>query len=118
MSRASKPLNPYASWSSLFGATVRRLRLGMRAGQPLTQAELGKRIGYSDAAVGAVERSTLRPDVAFMEGCERVLPADGMLRAMFPFVLAEWQVWERTGQRPPGRATPAGRGAGRPGAPD
>jgi hypothetical protein len=36
MSRASKPLNPYASWSSLFGATVRRLRLGMRAGQPLT----------------------------------------------------------------------------------
>ena len=100
MSRASKPLNPYASWSSLFGATVRRLRLGMRAGRPLTQAELGKQISYSDAAVGAVERSMLRPDVAFMEGCERVLPADGMLRAMFPFVLAEWQVWERTGQRP------------------
>jgi hypothetical protein len=97
MSRAPKPLNPYASWSSLFGATVRRLRLGMRAGQPLTQVELGKQIGYSDAAVGAVERSALRPDVAFMEGCERVLPADGMLRTMFPFVLAEWQVWERTG---------------------
>jgi hypothetical protein len=101
MSRAPKPLNPYASWSSLFGATVRRLRLGMRAGQPLTQAELGKQIGYSDAAVGAVERSALRPDPAFMEGCERVLPADGMLRAMFPFVLAEWQAWEQTGQRPP-----------------
>jgi tetratricopeptide (TPR) repeat protein len=100
MSRAPKPLNPYASWSSLFGATVRRLRLGTRAGRPSTQAELGKQIGYSDAAVGAVERSTLRPDVAFMEGCERVLPADGMLRAMFPFVLAEWQVWEQTGQRP------------------
>ena len=75
MSRAPKPLNPYASWSSLFGATVRRLRLGMRAGQPLTQAELGKQIGYSDAAVGAVERSALRPDPAFLEGCERVLPA-------------------------------------------
>jgi hypothetical protein len=72
----------------------------MRTGQPLTQAELGKQIGYSDAAVGAVERSALRPDAAFMEGCERVLPADGMLRAMFPFVLAEWQVWEQTGQRP------------------
>src|SRR6266508_5047903 len=100
MSRASKPLNPYASWSSLFGATVRRLRLGMRAGPPLTQGELGKQIGYSDAAVGAVERSALRTYVAFMEGCERVLPADGMLRAMVPFVLAEWQVWERTGQRP------------------
>jgi hypothetical protein len=72
----------------------------MRAGQPLTQADLGKQIGYSDAAVGAVERSALRPDPAFLEGCERVLPADGMLRAMFPFVLAEWQVWEQTGRRP------------------
>ena len=40
MSRAPKLLNPYSSWSSLFGATVRRLRLGMRAGRPLTQAEL------------------------------------------------------------------------------
>jgi hypothetical protein len=89
MSRAPKLLNPYSSWSSLFGATVRRLRLGMRAGRPLTQAELGKQIGYSDATVGAVERSTLRPDTAFMEGCERVLLADGMLRAMLPFVLAE-----------------------------
>ena len=67
----------------------------MRAGRPLTQAELGKQIGYSDATVGAVERSTLRPDTAFMEGCERVLPADGMLRAMLPFVLAEWQCGNR-----------------------
>ena len=29
MSRRPKPLNPDASWSSLFGATVRRLRLGI-----------------------------------------------------------------------------------------
>jgi hypothetical protein len=100
MSRAPKRLNPHASWSSLFGATVRRLRLGMRSGRPLTQEELGRQIGYSDAAVGAVERAALRPDSAFMEGCERVLPADGMLRAMFPFVLDEWATWERTGQRP------------------
>jgi hypothetical protein len=35
-----------------------------------------------------------------MEGCERVLPADGTLRAILPFVLAEWQVWEQTDQRP------------------
>jgi hypothetical protein len=109
MSRAPKPLNPYASWSALFGATVRRLRLGMRAGQPLTQAGLGKQIGYSDAAVGAVERSALRPDPAFLEGCERVLPADGMLRAKFPFVLAEWQVWEQPGRRR--LATRSGGGA-------
>ena len=100
MSRRPKPLNPDASWSSLFGATVRRLRLGMRSGRPLTQAELGRQIGYSDATVGAVERAALRPDLAFMEGCERALPAAGMLRAMFAFVLAEWDVFERTGQRP------------------
>jgi hypothetical protein len=55
----------------------------------LTQAELGRQIGYSDATVGAVERAALRPDLAFMEGCERALPAAGMLRAMFAFVLAE-----------------------------
>ena len=97
MSRRPKALNPDASWSSLFGATVRRLRLGMRSGRPLTQAELGRQIGYSDATVGAVERAALRPDLAFMEGCERALPAAGMLRAMFAFVLAEWDVFERTG---------------------
>jgi tetratricopeptide (TPR) repeat protein len=100
LSRRPKPLNPDASWSSLFGATVRRLRLGMRSGRPLTQAELGRQIGYSDATVGAIERAALRPDLAFMEGCERALPADGMLRAMFAFVLAEWEAFERTGQRP------------------
>jgi transcriptional regulator with XRE-family HTH domain len=100
LSRRPKALNPDASWSSLFGATVRRLRLGMRSGRPLTQAELGRQIGYSDATVGAVERAALRPDLAFMEGCERALPAAGMLRAMFAFVLAEWDVFERTGQRP------------------
>ena len=100
MSRAPKPLNPYSSWSSLFGATVRRLRLGMRAGRPLTQAELGKQIGYSDATVGAVERSTLRPDTAFMEGCERVCQQTGCCALLLPFVLAEWDVWEQTGQRP------------------
>jgi tetratricopeptide (TPR) repeat protein len=100
MSRALKPLNPDASWSALFGATVRRLRLGMRSGRPMTQAELGQQIGYSDATVGAIERAALRPDAAFMEGCERALPAAGMLRAMFPFVLAEWDIFERTGQRP------------------
>jgi hypothetical protein len=100
ISRALKPLNPDASWSALFGATVRRLRLDMRSGRPMTQAELGQQIGYSDATVGAIERAALRPDAAFMEGCERALPAAGMLGAMFPFVLAEWDIFERTGQRP------------------
>jgi DNA-binding XRE family transcriptional regulator len=72
----------------------------MRSGRPMTQAELGRQIGYSDATVGAIERAAVRPDLAFMEGYERALPADGMLRAIFPFVLAEWDVFERTGQLP------------------
>ena len=54
----------------------------MRSGRPLTQAELGRQIGYSDATVGTVERTALRPDPAFMEDCERALPAAGMLRAI------------------------------------
>ena len=72
----------------------------------MTQAELGRQIGYSDATVGAVERADLRPDPAFMEGCERVLAAGGTLRAMFTFVLAEWEAFQRTGQRPPADPLP------------
>ncbi|MGH8900863.1 MAG: hypothetical protein ACRDYA_04065 [Egibacteraceae bacterium] len=33
----------------------------------------------------------LRPDEKFVEGCERELAAEGMLRAMLPLVVAEWR---------------------------
>ena len=41
MPRPLKQLNPYASWSLLFGATLRRLRLQVPEDPTITQAELG-----------------------------------------------------------------------------
>jgi tetratricopeptide (TPR) repeat protein len=101
MPRQLKPLNPYASWTALFGATVQRLRLGLRSRPRVSQDEFGRRIGYDGSTVGAIERGVLRPDAKFIEGCERELPAHGWLRAMLPAVNAEWDEWERLGRIPP-----------------
>jgi hypothetical protein len=90
MPRPLKQLNPYASWTRLFGATLRQLRLRSPTGESLTQADLGRRIAYSGATVSAVERGTLRPEEAFVKACERELNAGGVLRALLPFVNAEW----------------------------
>ena len=101
MPRPPKPLNPYASWTALLGATVRRLRLELSSRPIVSQDELGRRISYDGSTVGAVERGVLRPDAKFIEACERELPAGGMLRAMLPFVNQEWNEWERRGIGPP-----------------
>jgi tetratricopeptide (TPR) repeat protein len=101
MPRRPKPLNPYASWAALLGATIQRLRLGLRMRPAVSQDELGRRISYDGSTVGAIERGVLRPDVRFIEACERELPAGGMLRAMFPFVSQEWDDWERSGMGSP-----------------
>src|SRR5713226_2744093 len=90
MPRPLKQLNPYASWTKLFGATLRQLRLKTTNGEALTQADLGKLVAYSGATVTAVERGTLRPEEAFVEACERELNAGGVLRAFLPFVNTEW----------------------------
>jgi len=100
MPRQPKPLNPYASWTALLGATVRRLRLELSSRPVVSQDELGRRISYDGSTVGAVERGVLRPDAKFIEACERELPAGGMLRAMLPFVNQEWNEWERRGTGP------------------
>src|SRR5207253_10116539 len=89
MSRPLKQLNPYASWTRLFGATLRQLRLKAPDGESLTQADLGRLIAYSGATVSAAERGTLRPEGASVEACERELNAGGVLRASLPFVNAE-----------------------------
>jgi tetratricopeptide (TPR) repeat protein len=101
MPRRPKPLNPYASWAALLGATIQRLRLDLQVRPVLSQDELGRRINYDGSTVGAVERAILRPDAKFIEGCERELQAGGTLRAMLPRVLHEWDEWERVGRRPP-----------------
>jgi tetratricopeptide (TPR) repeat protein len=100
MPRRPKPLNPYASWTALLGATVQRLRLGHQARPVLSQDELGRRISYDGSTVGAVERGVLRPDAKFVEACERELVAGGLLQALFARAIREWDEWERLGARP------------------
>jgi tetratricopeptide (TPR) repeat protein len=106
MPRRPKPLNPYASWTALLGATVQRLRLGHQARPVLSQDELGRRVSYDGSTVGAVERGVLRPDAKFIEGCERELAAGGVLQAMFARALREWDEYERLGVRPPVAGSP------------
>jgi tetratricopeptide (TPR) repeat protein len=106
MPRRPKPLNPYASWTALLGATVQRLRLGHQARPVLSQDELGRRISYDGSTVGAVERGVLRPDVKFIEACERELAAGGVLQAMFARAMREWDEWDRFGVRPPAASSP------------
>ncbi len=97
MPRPLKPLNPFGSWPALFGAALRQLRLAFCSTPSMSQADLGKRIGYSRAMVSAIERSALRPDEKFVEACERELGAGGVLRAMYPRVNANWDDWARLG---------------------
>jgi hypothetical protein len=101
MPRPLKPTNPYASWTALFGATLQRLRQDLSAQPVVTQAEFGRRVHASGSKVSAIERGQVRPDAAFVEACERELPAGGILRAMLPLVLREWEQWARLGTTPP-----------------
>jgi tetratricopeptide (TPR) repeat protein len=106
MPRRPKPLNPYASWTALLGATVQRLRLGFQARPVLSQDELGRRISYDGSMVGAVERGVMRPDAKFIEACERELAAGGLLQALFVRAMREWDEWERLSVRQSIAASP------------
>jgi tetratricopeptide (TPR) repeat protein len=101
MPRRPKPLNPYASWTALLGATVRQLRMSDPARPALSQDELGRRISYDGSTVGAIERGVLRPDAKFIDACERELNAGGALQFMLPRVIREWDEWERLAVHPP-----------------
>jgi hypothetical protein len=74
------------------------------------QAEFGRRVCASGSKVSAIERGQVHPDAAFVEACERELPAGGILRAMPPQVIREWEYWGRLGAAPPtgGLLTPDG----------
>jgi helix-turn-helix protein len=102
MPRPLKPINPYGSWSLLFGATLRQLRLGLQKDPSMTQADLGRLIAYSGATVSAVERGELRPDDKFIEACERELGGGGVLRALLPFVATEWEEGRHDNATKPG----------------
>ena len=101
MPRPLKPTNPYASWTALFSATLQRLRQELPEQPAVTQAEFGRRVYASGSKVSAIERGQVRPDAAFVEACERELAAGGILRAMLPLVIREWEYWARLGTTPP-----------------
>jgi tetratricopeptide (TPR) repeat protein len=85
----------------LFGATIQRLRQDLSVQPVVTQAEFGRRVCASGSKVSAIERGQVCPDAAFVEACERELPAGGILRAMLPLVIHEWERWARVGTTPP-----------------
>ncbi|WP_424536149.1 helix-turn-helix domain-containing protein [Sphaerisporangium viridialbum] len=73
--------NPETSPAARFGFELRRLRQEVR----VTQSELGRRIGYTGAAMGAIERGLRLPQQrGFVEQCDAALGVNGALL----------QVWE------------------------
>ncbi|MCT7353382.1 helix-turn-helix transcriptional regulator [Streptomyces sp. 15-116A] len=72
--------------------TVGRVIKMCRERVGMTQAELGRAIGYSEEQVSSVERGRRAPTVEFLEAADRVLDAEGLIaglrkdveRARFP----------------------------------
>ncbi|MEV8632431.1 helix-turn-helix transcriptional regulator [Streptosporangium sp. NPDC051023] len=66
---APRELDPAAGRKQEFGAELRRLRLE----QGMTQAELGRRIGYSTSLIGSVEIGKRTPVEQLITRCEQIL---------------------------------------------
>jgi transcriptional regulator with XRE-family HTH domain len=83
-----------------YGATTLRYFGGQmklfrnRAG--LSRAELGDRTGYSEATVASIEQGRRMPQQEFVEKTDRILGADGLLRAGLPYLLqSRYPTWFR-----------------------
>jgi transcriptional regulator with XRE-family HTH domain len=74
-----RTLDPPASSAVCLGAVLRRLRTL----QGLTQAELGRLVGYDGSYISAVERAAVRPSPALVDRCDRALQADGVLAMLW-----------------------------------
>ena len=85
MGQTPKDLEPSASPLHFFGAEVRRLRLL----SGLSQADLGVRLMHSKDLVGKVEAALRMPSRDFVERCDEILTADGMLRRLWPMLERE-----------------------------
>ncbi|MFK4043173.1 helix-turn-helix transcriptional regulator [Nonomuraea wenchangensis] len=66
---AARQLDPNESRTAAFGAELRR----MREEAQLTQAELGRRAGYSSSQIGAVEVGKRSPTEQFLTEVEKAL---------------------------------------------
>ncbi|GII80900.1 transcriptional regulator [Sphaerisporangium rufum] len=76
-----RPNNPESSPAARFGFELRRFRQEAR----MTQADLGREVGYTGAAIGALERGLRLPkDKHLVEQCDAALTANGDLL----------QIWE------------------------
>jgi transcriptional regulator with XRE-family HTH domain len=73
-----------------FGSQMKLFR--GRAG--LTRAELGARVGYSEATVASVEQGRRIPQQEFIDQADEALGAGGILRAGAPFLVqARYPAW-------------------------
>ncbi|MEU9338609.1 helix-turn-helix transcriptional regulator [Streptomyces sp. NPDC048290] len=59
--------------------TIGRFIKSFRERSGLTQAELGKAVGYSEEQVSSIERGKRAPSAAFLIEADRVLAADGLI---------------------------------------
>ncbi|MEU9887472.1 helix-turn-helix transcriptional regulator [Sphaerisporangium sp. NPDC051011] len=74
--------NPESSPAARFGYELRRLRMEVR----MTQSQLGRKLGYTGAAMGAIERGLRLPQQReLVEQCDEALGVNGTLI----------QVWEQ-----------------------
>lgn len=73
---------PQDSPLGVFGAEVRHQR--ERTG--LSQRELGKKISYSEQAVGMIESGRRRPVVDFAQRCDDVFGTDGLFARLWALV--------------------------------
>jgi transcriptional regulator with XRE-family HTH domain len=85
MGRTPKELHPAVSPLHFFGAEVRRLRHE----QGLSQAELGRHLLQSQDLVRKIEGAVRMPSHEFVDRCDEVLSADGMLRRLWPMLERE-----------------------------
>ena len=78
----TKPIDPSESPAAFFASELRRLR----ETSGFSQSDLGKKIGYSEQAVGMVELTRRTPTEEFAVGCDRAFGTDGAFARLWPLV--------------------------------
>jgi transcriptional regulator with XRE-family HTH domain len=85
MGQDPRPLTPYASLRHFFGAELRTWR--ERRG--LSQTSLGRRVSYSGAEIGKIEKAERWPSEDLATRCDQALDTGGVLRRLWPLAEAE-----------------------------
>jgi transcriptional regulator with XRE-family HTH domain len=85
MGQTPRTLHPNQSPLHFFGAEVRRLRTE----RGLSQAELGRRLFHHKDLIRKIEAAQRVPSRDFVERCDEVLGAEGLLWQMWPVLQRE-----------------------------